>query len=1334
MNSILDKIKPIISLYHISKKFMIRVFLTDHPTTDITITFPREDGTLLTVDELDTTILTTAEIASNNILAIVKPAITFPVNGATGFYGTVIATPYQYNGNFIGEHTGTDWEFSTVADFSVKETAIKNDMINLTSYPIDPNLTDTLYYARVRYRSGTIVSQYSDVISFTTPSGYAVKPTISVKNDRFKTSLLPNLALTDLKIIGDNDTITKVDWEVSANLNFTDIKFSSYNDTVNLTGITVSSGVAVGNTYFARARQYGDKYETSWSEPTSFTAGTQTTDPILVGDTEAYERGTLTVTISNYDSNCSYTITNNGGSVTRSDDVLTWVLPGVVTDQDYFLSVTAKDLLGGLPVSNSVKHTVTVMNIATGYDQMLSYNPTTIPLSFKDTSLNLVNGVSENRPFNLHDKSIASRVDKIAINNYYYTPVVGDKLYTDTAEEFEVKSFTANVTVDLTNVISGACGSDYTMLLKSNGDLYAAGSNMYGQLGLPDTIAGVEYFTLVTTGVKQVSAGLYHTVIVKNDGKVYVTGRNNFGQLGLGDNVDRHGFTELSIGSLLTVFAFDNQIAVLRTTGTVATCGYNMGGECGVGDLSNKMALTETNLTGITFIVVTGSGIACLDAAGNGYVTGLNTQGMLGTGNTTPTTTFIKTSTTGLLNLSIGYTHGLFVKADGTVVVVGSNTYGQIGQGVLPSSSALLTLPITNIKKAFAPRWSSLLLANDGSVYAAGFNNFGQTGLEVTTANITAFTLTGYKASDIIAGPNHTLVIKADGSILLFGLNASNQLGFKSRDINKIYINTPSLYYPDMYVTPVTNLGHVPIGVHRKDVTIIAEPVVQNTGDSDFSAVNDCVISESTRNVIDSTLQSTANKLYINNQYVDLKLGQQLITENNEIITIGNIGSDGSDTAISGIKSIIGATSGVFAIKENSELWYIGLNIYGEAGVGHNSNLTEWAYCGIKVSSIATGKGFTLAIRDTDGMVLSAGINVYGQLGLGTVTDTNIWKESNFYATRVAAGNNHALALDLQGLLYAVGLNNHGQLGINSSTILNKTVWTACVLPPTVYTVAARIYCGGDSSYVIRTDSVLYSAGRNDYGQLGINTTTDALSFTNTSVSALDMAAGDYHIVVIKVNNKLFGCGLNDKGQLGIGVVGNKSVLVDLGLTASKVFCNANGSYIRKLDGTWAYSGINTYGQSGNGLTANIFTWYTPVIVPKYIACMGLSTMVITEDGLFYATGNNDAGQFGKPEIDVTLTWVKLSVTKPFLGMCKTGYWIAPKVTIARIPQAVYPISRVSFNGVVASAKEGTYNTPNVTVILEDTEFSNSRTLTTSVDIPYTNRVYKILGTVSKIS
>jgi alpha-tubulin suppressor-like RCC1 family protein len=85
-----------------------------------------------------------------------------------------------------------------------------------------------------------------------------------------------------------------------------------------------------------------------------------------------------------------------------------------------------------------------------------------------------------------------------------------------------------------------SCGSNHTMIVTENTNLiYGTGYNYNGRLGFGDTQDRSTFCLVpfVDKGkITQFACGSYHTILLVNDTDLYVAGRNFYGQLGLGTN------------------------------------------------------------------------------------------------------------------------------------------------------------------------------------------------------------------------------------------------------------------------------------------------------------------------------------------------------------------------------------------------------------------------------------------------------------------------------------------------------------------------------------------------------------------------------------------------------------------------------------------------------------------------------------------------------------------------------------------------------------------------------------------------------------------------------
>ncbi|MDR2152813.1 MAG: hypothetical protein LBO72_08330 [Helicobacteraceae bacterium] len=248
------------------------------------------------------------------------------------------------------------------------------------------------------------------------------------------------------------------------------------------------------------------------------------------------------------------------------------------------------------------------------------------------------------------------------------------------------------------------------------------------------------------------------------------------------------------------------------------------------------------------------------------------------------------------------------------------------------------------------------------------------------------------------------------------------------------------------------------------------------------------------------------------------------------------------------------------------------------------------------IVAISASNYHSLAL-DGEGKVYAVGTSYFGQLGLGD----NGWEADRKSFTLVdslegkkivaiAAGSYYSLALSNDGIVYAAGNNRYGQLGLGDSGDENsRNVFTlvSSLEGRKIVAIAAGKY----HSLTLDADGKVYATGRNNDGQLGLGDSD--LRKTWTFVESLEdkkivaVAAGDDHSLALDSDGKVYATGRNDDGQLGLGDRDlRKTWTFVKSLEGKKVIAISAGvkhSLALDVNGAVYATGYNYYGQSGLG-------------------------------------------------------------------------------------------------------------------------------------------------------
>ena len=236
-----------------------------------------------------------------------------------------------------------------------------------------------------------------------------------------------------------------------------------------------------------------------------------------------------------------------------------------------------------------------------------------------------------------------------------------------------------------------------------------------------------------------------------------------------------------------------------------------------------------------------------------------------------------------------------------------------------------------------------------------------------------------------------------------------------------------------------------------------------------------------------------------------------------------------------------------FAVKTTGTLWAWGLNTNGQLGLGYTNVsyaldrnspvqvgiLTNWA-------TVGTGNQNTAAIK-TDGTLWTWGYNASGALGLGDVIKRsspvqvgalNDW-------SRVYCKSTAMIAIKTNGTLWSWGYNGSGVLGLGDTITRSSPVQVGAL--NTWSTVSGNN--GFNKHFIaLQTNGTLWAWGDNQYGPCATGSLSGNLS-SPTQIGSLttwtSATNGQYTSAAIKAPGTLWVCGRNNFGRLGLNSTSN---------------------------------------------------------------------------------------------------------------------------------------------------------------------------------------------------
>ena len=291
-----------------------------------------------------------------------------------------------------------------------------------------------------------------------------------------------------------------------------------------------------------------------------------------------------------------------------------------------------------------------------------------------------------------------------------------------------------------------------------------------------------------------------------------------------------------------------------------------------------------------------------------------------------------------------------------------------------------------------------------------------------------------------------------------------------------------------------------------------------------------------------------------------------------------------------------------FIVTEDEEIFLIGRNpsnyfVNGQADDILGLHSIRNPKQGIsKIKEILTVY-WSVYVLYEDGDLYVMGENNNGQLGIGNLS---IQYALTFSADNVVKVSTSGVGIDgsvisvlilkNDGTVWACGYNNFGQLGIGSTTT-NENIWRQSLIPMSVGTPIDILMSGTriSSAFIITDTGKLLVTGYNGYGQLGDGTTVNKSSFSK--VLALDTeivteitSNEGISVLCLTQSGKVFSWGYNGHGELGDGTTVNKTLPKEV-TTIPAPYNSVSNPIVKLVGGKSHYGMYGLLSQNGDLFT-----------------------------------------------------------------------------------------------------------------------------------------------------
>ena len=280
-----------------------------------------------------------------------------------------------------------------------------------------------------------------------------------------------------------------------------------------------------------------------------------------------------------------------------------------------------------------------------------------------------------------------------------------------------------------------------------------------------------------------------HAFYTKTNGTMWASGSNNQGQLGQNNRTTCSSPVQVpgtTWGSQVTTNSTSSY--AIKTDGTLWSWGYNSPSYGNLGHNNKTNYSSPVQVPGTTWskISLMGSAVITTKTDGSMWNWGANSFGMLGIGNDTAYSSpkQVPGSTWGTY-IDGGDQIAAAIKTNGTLWMWGNNgDAGQLGQNNRTNRNSPVQIPGTTWAQVACTRRSTIATKTDGTLWAWGQNDAGMLGLNDIADRSSPVQIPGTTWNTIVGGLAHFLATKTDGTLWSWGGNGQGQMGINAINNN----------------------------------------------------------------------------------------------------------------------------------------------------------------------------------------------------------------------------------------------------------------------------------------------------------------------------------------------------------------------------------------------------------------------------------------------------------------------------------------------------------------------------------------------------------------------